>query len=77
MSHLISRQAREVLKKSRQHNQFKQVLNYQKSDVNSYKDIYASLLYTDNSIKTLSNPIQSEKTPFFVITGDHTHRSKR
>ncbi|MDG2431525.1 LTA synthase family protein, partial [Flavobacterium sp.] len=49
-------------------------LKVAKEEVNTYKDIFASLLYTDNSIKTFINSYSKRpevKNTIFVITGDH------
>ena len=49
-------------------------LELSKSEVNTYKDIYACLLYTDNSIKNFIESYSKRpefKNTIFVITGDH------
>jgi len=49
-------------------------LSLTKEDVNTYKDIYACLLYTDNSIKNFMEAYAKRpeyKNTIFVITGDH------
>lgn len=49
-------------------------LELNKSEVNTYKDIYASLLYTDHSIKNFMESYSKRpeyKNTIFVITGDH------
>ncbi|WP_369752297.1 sulfatase-like hydrolase/transferase [Flavobacterium sp. WC2409] len=49
-------------------------LELTKSEVNTYKDIFACLLYTDNSIKNFIESYSKRpefKNTIFVITGDH------
>ena len=49
-------------------------LEISKSEVNTYKDIFACLLYTDNSIKNFIESYKKRpeyKNTIFVITGDH------
>lgn len=49
-------------------------LQVTKSDVKTYKNIFASLLYTDNSIKNFMESYSKRpdyKNTIFVITGDH------
>jgi phosphoglycerol transferase MdoB-like AlkP superfamily enzyme/TolA-binding protein len=49
-------------------------LKVSKSEVNTYKNIFASLLYTDYSIKNFINSYSKRpeyKNTIFVITGDH------
>lgn len=49
-------------------------LELSKSEVETYKDIYACLLYTDNSIKNFIEAYSKRpeyKNTIFVITGDH------
>ena len=49
-------------------------LSLSKEAVNTHKDIYASLLYTDNSIKNFMQAYAKRpeyKNTIFVITGDH------
>ena len=51
-----------------------QSLQLSKSDVETYKDIYASLLYTDYSIQQFMQAYAKRpdyKNTIFVITGDH------
>lgn len=49
-------------------------LKVSKSEVNTYKDIFACLLYTDNSIKNFIESYSKRpefQNTIFVITGDH------
>jgi phosphoglycerol transferase MdoB-like AlkP superfamily enzyme len=49
-------------------------LDVTKSEVETYKDIFACLLYTDNSIKNFINSYSKRpeyQNTIFVITGDH------
>lgn len=49
-------------------------LEMSKSEVNTYKDIFACLLYTDNSIKNFIESYSKRpefQNTIFVITGDH------
>jgi lipoteichoic acid synthase len=49
-------------------------LDLNKSEINAYKDIFACLLYTDNSIKNFMNEYAKRpeyKNTIFIITGDH------
>lgn len=49
-------------------------LELTKSEVNTYKDIYACLLYTDHSIKNFMESYSKRpeyKNTIFIITGDH------
>jgi lipoteichoic acid synthase len=49
-------------------------LKVSKGEVETYKDIFASLLYTDNAIKIFINSYSKRpeyKNTIFVITGDH------
>lgn len=49
-------------------------LQVSKSEVETYKDIFACLLYTDNAIKNFINSYSKRpdyKNTIFVITGDH------
>jgi phosphoglycerol transferase MdoB-like AlkP superfamily enzyme len=49
-------------------------LKVSQNEVNTYKDIFASLLYTDYSIKNFINAYSKRpdyKNTIFVITGDH------
>lgn len=49
-------------------------LNAKKEDVETYKDIFAALLYTDTSIKNFMEAYSKRpeyKNTIFIITGDH------
>lgn len=49
-------------------------LQLSRSEIEPYKNIYASLLYTDNSIKTFMESYAKRpdyKNTIFIITGDH------
>jgi lipoteichoic acid synthase len=51
-----------------------QLLGVNKSEINAYKDIFACLLYTDNSIKNFMKEYAKRpeyKNTIFIITGDH------
>lgn len=51
-----------------------QVFGVQKEEIKTYKNIFASLLYTDNSIKNFMQAYAKRpeyKNTIFIITGDH------
>ncbi|WP_413998850.1 sulfatase-like hydrolase/transferase [Flavobacterium sp. W1B] len=65
---------KEYLKKVDQIIDSNKTLGISKSEVNTYKDIFACLLYTDNSIKNFIESYSKRpefKNTIFVITGDH------
>ena len=65
---------REYLKKVDNIINSNRTLELTKSEVNTYKDIFACLLYTDNSIKNFIESYSKRpefKNTIFVITGDH------
>jgi phosphoglycerol transferase MdoB-like AlkP superfamily enzyme len=67
-------QKKEYLKKVDSILNSNKTLRVSKDEVNTYKDIFASLLYTDNSIKNFINSYSKRpeyKNTIFVITGDH------
>lgn len=67
-------QKKEYLKKVDSILKTNTTLKVSKSEVDTYKDIFASLLYTDNAIKTFINSYRKRpeyKNTIFVITGDH------
>jgi phosphoglycerol transferase MdoB-like AlkP superfamily enzyme len=64
----------EYLKKVDSISQSKANLDISKEQIKTYKDIFASLLYTDNAIKNFMQAYAKRpeyKNTIFIITGDH------